>query len=233
MRALALILLASPAAGAGLFQLPAGCEGLVSIQAVDCTVTHLYRCEGDAQGDTHRIDLGEDGAIFYTRTDREARWMHSIDLHNGREERLGEARDPASMDELLAQGADSWDFDMQEVGGGIERFVGYDQLTGKAVEIDGVQLLRTAFDMTAYDGSGQQTWASRGNEYVMPDWRVFIGGTSTVTPPEGDEYDRDGSPMRFDFPGDDGFLTTQPLFGCSVNLARFVRPPPRTHQAGG
>lgn len=220
MRALALILLAN-SASAGVYQLPSGCEAIVTVQSVDCSLSHYYRCESDAEGDTHRVDLGEQGMTFYTRTDFEARWVESIQIRDGFAEALGEERDSASMSELLEQGVDSWDFDMVARDGSIESFIGYDRLPGEEAVIDDVRLLRTEFDMRARAADGSE-WSSRGREFVHPEWRIFIGGTSTVTTEE-DEFERDGSPVQFDFPGDPGFLATKPIYGCSVNLAKATR----------
>lgn len=211
-------MLAAGAAQAGTFQLPAGCTGVVTVQQRNCEVSHYYRCEGDPEGHTHRIDLGEEGIIFFTVTDYEGRWLDSTDVDPPSRSTMGIELDPASLSELLETRTDSFDFSMRDDNGVIEEYRGYDTLTGESVDIDGVTLLRTQFEMSVYS-NGTLIWGSEGREFVWPEQRVFLAGKSKVTLPSGETYERDGTPIRIDFPGDEGFLSTRPIQGCSVGLA--------------
>lgn len=218
MRALALILAASPAMAADEWPLPESCSGVVTVQAADCTVTHYYRCDGDAPGAMRRDDLEEDGLVFRSRTDNEARWIESEHVEIGITDILGAERDPASLSDLLATGRDDFDFLTYSSDGQRQRYIGFDALTGEEVVIDGVPLKRTAFEMRVEDMQGNWLWSSVGNEYVSDQWRIFIGGTRTVSSPQ-EEFVRDGTPERVVLPGEPGFLARRPIYGCGVMMS--------------
>ena len=75
-RALLLVLLASPAL-AGTWTPPQGCEAYVTVQSRSCIVSHLYRCEADPAGDQWRVDMGQEGELFYSHIDSEGQWVES------------------------------------------------------------------------------------------------------------------------------------------------------------
>lgn len=222
--ALCATLLAAPAA-AGTVSLPAGCEGLVTMQANDCVVTHYFRCETDPADWTRRLDYNEEGLIFRTLTDPEARWMESEHVRAGVTDVLGAERDPNSLSDLLATGRDDFDFLTYSSNGAQQRFTGYDSLSGADEVIDGVALKGTAFEMRVEDSAGNWLWSAEGREYVMPEWGVFIGGRRTITGPGFDPEQVDGRPQRFDFPGDAGFLATTPEYGCGLMMSSLTRAP--------
>lgn len=210
-------LLATPAL-ADQLRLPDGCTGLVSIQAKDCTVSHYYRCEGEPEGWTHRVDMSEDGLDFSSYTDDEARWVESVSAHDGLVDRLGNETDPASLSGLIASGRDDWDFFVLSNNGVKQRFIGHDALTGEDVVIDGVTLKRTEFSMRVENSQGDFLWSSEGREYVAPQWNIFIGGIREVNGPNG-TFTRDGSPARIIQPGQEGFLARDPIYGCGVMMS--------------
>lgn len=220
MRWMILAMMATQAQ-AGTFQVPPGCTGAVSIQLRGCMVTHYYRCDADPAGFLHRVDMSEDGLEYYALTDGEGRWLRSHDVVDNYAEELGTERDPASLTELRQTGLDSFDFDMRSGRGDLSQIQGYDSLTGETVTIDGETLRRTEFQMSVRV-DGEVVWSTKGREFVYDRLSVFLGGQSTVTH-DDDSYDRDSTPERFDFPGEPGFMSTQPVYGCSLNLARAVQ----------
>ena len=212
---LALCVLAS-AASAQSFQLPAGCTGYVTVQQRSCNVSHHFTCEGDPAGYQQRIDMDEDGISFVSTIDAEAQWIESIHVLAGYATRLNPApTDPASLTNLLDNGLDTYDFVTSTEAGESTRFLGQDALTGDKVVIDGVELLQTDYFIRAYDDSGEELWRSAGKEFVHPEWRLFLAGKSRVTVPE-DSFETDDTPMEFSFPGEDGFLSVKPKYGCNA-----------------
>jgi len=216
-------LLAGPVAALDAFSLPAGCEGIVTMQKRSCLVTHLFTCAGDPAGHLRRVDMVEEGLAFAGLTDSETQWVESNHTRAGYSERLlPGATDPASLTELLATGRDTWDFETQADGYGITRHVGEDVLTGRSIVIDGVTLEETRFTAVAYDSTGTEYWRGEGLEYINRDWRTFISGTRTVTTPT-ESYDTDFSPVAFFFPGQAGFLSSVPRHDCGVVMSGDLR----------
>lgn len=216
---LVLAFLTTPVAPAlaGTWTVPQGCEAFMTVQAKACRVSHYYKCAGDAPGDQWRVDMDQEGEFFFSRIDREAQWVESYDPV--KQVLDPSPADPASFSELLATGIDTWDFTLSKEDGSSSRAVGYDRLTGETVQIDGITLSRTEVEFTEYDALGNVSRQSRGNEYLHPDWRMFFAGPGETDLGDGQWRPIDGSPVEFIFPGEDGFLATQPKHDCDALTA--------------
>ena len=200
--------------------MPQGCDAYLTIQSNSCSVSHHFRCGEDTNGQQRRVTLDEDGLSYVGRISRQAEWLESFHLRSGHTERLANAADPMNVQELIANGVDTWDFTTDSAEIGQSRYVGMDRLTGESIEIDGVTLLRTEYALTAYDGAGDEAWRSEGSEFVNPEWNMFIGGTSSYITSD-DQFDSDDTPVEFLFPGDAGFLSTNPKHGCGLQISSF------------
>jgi len=216
------VLTASPLA-AQQFSLPQGCEGYLTIQTTSCSVSHYFRCDVDTNGEQRRATMDEEGLSYVGRINRNAEWLESFHLRAAYTERLMSSVDPMSMTELLANSVDTWDFTTESREIGDSQYVGFDSLTGETVEIDGVTLLRTEYALTAYDAAGTEMWRSEGSEFVSRDWRMFIGGTSSYITSD-DRFDSDDTPVEFIFPGEAGYLSVNPKFGCGVEMSAVDAP---------
>jgi hypothetical protein len=211
-----LTLTAAPAL-AGTWSAPEGCEAFMTVQSKACRVSHYYRCSTDNPGDQWRVDMDQEGPFFTSRINSEAEWVESYDP-------LLQLLDPAPADrasfsELLASGIDTWDFTLSKEDGTGSRAAGYDRLTGKTVLIDGIALSQTEVEFTEYDLDGTVLRRSRGNEYLHPDWRLFFAGPGETDLGDGQWLPIDGSPVEFIFPGEDGFLASQPIYDCDALTA--------------
>lgn len=211
--------LTCPAASAlaGTWDVPAGCEAFLTVQSKQCRVSHYYRCAADAPGDQWRVDMDQEGPFFYSKIDAEGQWLESYDPV--KQVLDPDPADAASMTELLSEGMDTWSFSLSKEDGTGSRAEGYDRLTGKSVLIDGVMLQQTEVDFTEYDLSGNVLRRSRGNEYVHKDWRLFFAGPGETDLGDGQWLPIDGSPLQFVLPGEEGFLSSQPLFDCDALTA--------------
>jgi hypothetical protein len=217
-KVLILACLATPTPGlAGTWTAPEGCEAFMTVQSKGCRVSHYYRCSADAPGDQWRVDLDQEGPFFYSRINHEAEWVESYDPV--KQVLDPNPADPASMTELLAEGMDTWSFSLSKEDGTGSRAEGYDRLTGKSVLIDGITLQQTEVDFTEYGRDGTVLRRSRGNEYVHPDWRLFFAGPGETDLGDGQWLPIDGSPVDFIFPGEEGFLSSQPLYDCDALTA--------------
>jgi hypothetical protein len=218
--AVAVLVLPGAALAQGEFTLPAGCTAYVTVQKADCSVSHLFRCEADPEGYQRRVDLDETGLTYLGIIDSETQWIESFHASDSYSSYLAPgAADPASLTELIATERDGLDFQTRSDPFGLTRYVGEDRLTGETVTIDGVTLQRTAFDMTVFDEAGEVIWKIEGNEFIHPEWRTFLSGTRSFTTPEG-VVKEDGTPVKFIFPGEPGFLGSVPRQGCAPMLSR-------------
>ncbi len=218
--ALALAAALSAPAGAGTFELPPGCSGLLTVQAKGCKVSHHYRCASDPEGDQWRVDFGQHGAYFASRIDFEAQWVFSVELGPGTRQWLApDPPEPASLSALLDSGFDSYDFRLRKDTGEVTAVRGFDRLTGRTVTIDGIALRETAFEYRETAADGTQLGRARGNEYVHAGMRLFFSGPSEW---EGDDgfLPIDHSPVEFIFPGEPGFLSTEPRYQCDMLMSR-------------
>ncbi|MFN4157218.1 MAG: hypothetical protein ACK4GO_02255 [Gemmobacter sp.] len=205
-------------AAAGSFTPPEGCATWLTVQAKQCRVSNHYRCTRDAPGDQWRADFDQQGIFFVSRIDAEAQWVESYELFPTVRQTLDPSpEDPASFSHLLA-GLDTFAFSLTKDDGRQSRVRGFDRLTGRQVTIDNVPLLETEYEFSETDAEGNLLRQSRGNEYIHPEWRTFFAGPG--------EYDSgagyrptDGSPLRFIFPGQPGFESTQPIFECDAVLS--------------
>jgi len=219
--AMAVVALGASAATAqtGTFSVPPNCTAYLTIQQKSCIVSHRFTCDGDPAGYQRRADFDDQGMVYLGTIDAETRWIESYYPQSNLVERLMDgATDSASFSDLIATNLDTYDFRTDSPGFGSFRYVGSDRLTGKTVTIDGVTLEVTEFSITAYDAEGTEMWRGAGNEFISREWRMFIGGTSTQVSSTG-TYDNDDTPMEFAFPGESGFLSYTPKFGCGAVMS--------------
>jgi hypothetical protein len=216
-----LILGATPGL-AGTFTPPAGCTGWLTVQSRACRVSNYYKCTQDAPGHQWRADFDQEGLFFASRTDSEGQWLESIEMNPMVRQTLDTgAEDPASFSELLG-GLDTFAFSLSRDNGEASRVRGFDRLTGKTVEIDGVTLSETQYEFSETDATGGALRRSRGKEYIKPEWRLFFAGPSEWDGGDG-FVPMDGSPVQFIFPGEPGFFATRPLFECDAVLSSYSK----------
>lgn len=208
------LLPALPAAAAGKFAPPKGCEVFATVQMRSCQVSQHYRCQGDAAGDQWAVYLDGGGPYYLSQIDSETRWLQSHDLITGESDRLTAETDPASFTTLITNGRDDYDFTTESATGEVRRYTGYDELTGDSVAIDGVTLERTRFDLTAWDAEGEMIWRRKGRQFISRDWRLFWADTEDFENAFGDRETLVDTPVQFAQPGEKGFLSTDPVFDC-------------------
>lgn len=212
-----------PAAHAGSFTAPEGCEAFLTVQSRGCRVSNHYRCAADAPGDQWRADFDQEGMFFLSRIDSETQWVESYEFNPPARQTLDpNPVDPASFTDLLT-GRDDFDFRLSKDTGDRSHVQGHDALTGRTVTIDKLPLKQTEFEFTETDDSGTVLRRSRGNEYILPDLRLFMSGPSEWW--DGTQWlPVDGSPMQFIFPGEPGFGATQPIFECGALMSSWKKP---------
>lgn len=225
------------AVAAGKFAPPQGCEVYVTVQHHGCQVSNHYRCQGDPPGDQWAVYADSEGPYFLTRIDAETRWLESFDLVTGQGDSLGTQADPASFTTLLATGRDDYDFTTVETSGAavgdVRGYSGFDALTGTTVVIDGQPLEQTTFEIVARDAAGQELWRRTGNQLIHREWRIFFADREEFANSFGDAQSSLETPVRFDFPGDAGYLAEKPEYDCDMMMTEAATPTRRGPLEGG
>lgn len=201
----------SPVA-AQTFTPPAGCDAMLTVQQNACLVTHVWTCEADNPGDKWLALMTASGPARVFKVDNDFQWLETF-TPMGSEALVLPSADPASMTELLANGIDTYDFVIQK-DVGTERVVGVDRLPGTTTVIDGEELLDTTYSSDTINQDGEIIEASEGVQYISEKHRLFFFGRSwdKSTPDEVN----DASPVTFIYPGEEGFLSMRPQYGCGV-----------------
>lgn len=208
---------ALPAPAATPFQPPEGCRLELTVQLRGCTVSQHYRCAGDPDGDQRTTYIGQNGPEHVSRIDRQTRWMESTDPRTGlRDTLVPDAKNDASLDTLLRTGRDDFDFWTQDDDGVRLHNVGFDELTGETVSIDGVDLDVTRFELVTTDETGAVLISRKGQQFISRSQRRFYGGVETADDWTGASVESNDTPVEFAFPGQPGFGATAPRHDCDL-----------------
>lgn len=209
---------AAPSVAASKFAVPEGCTAFLTAQLHGCVVSQHYRCEADAPGDQRSALMDSDGLFYLSHIDRETRWIDSISVISGTQDKLTVEADPASFSTLLMTGRDDFDFRTENNFGEVLRYTGYDSLTGERVVIDGVTLEQTRFELSGYSEDGSVLFRRKGKQFIHRDWRLFFADRETAETPEGQSEETFSTPVTFSLPGEAGFLDAEPRFDCEITM---------------
>lgn len=203
------------------FQPPQGCTGTLTVQYRACLVSNIWTCEGDAAGEQWVSVFSQAGPFQVRKVDAEFQWLETYYAAPPRTEEMQlPAPDPESLTELFAEGYDTYDFTtVPSVNADPERYVGFDRLTGETTVIDGEVLLNTEYAYDQLDPAGNITASNAGRQFVSEPHRLFFFGVSWSSETPDDQFD--ASPVEFIYPGEAGFFSATPKFGCGVIMSSF------------
>jgi hypothetical protein len=85
--------------------------------------------------------------------------------------------------------------------------------------IDGEVLLNTEYAYDQLDPAGNITASNAGRQFVSEPHRLFFFGVSWSSETPDDQFD--ASPVEFIYPGEAGFFSATPKFGCGVIMSSF------------
>ncbi|SHJ00237.1 hypothetical protein [Wenxinia saemankumensis] len=212
MRLALLFALAPFPALAQTFPLPAACEGIVTVQQADCTVTSYFDCAGENPEHLRFVSHGATGLIAAGVLTRAWQWLEQ-DWPTGRETLVPGAADPIDQVAVLANGEDTFDFEMDSAEFGRTRYRGHDRLTGASVKVGGVEMLEATFGIEASQND-TVTMSAEGTEYYIPAFGILASGTARFDYPDQGSFETDATPRAFAAPGEDGHMSIIPQFGC-------------------
>ncbi len=214
--AVALALLPVPVWAAD-FATPQGCEPFLTVQSMGCAVALHWRCDVAPAGDHWEGVFDTEGLLSIAHYDGDYQWLETQYMWDGSREVTVGSDDPISLSDLLAGGMDTFAFTVRRTEGKtteMQRVVGWDELMGETVTIDGVTLERTRTEHRYMTEDGDVAYHGRGQQYVSRDMRLFFLGQDEVMGDDGSVTTYDSTPVDFIHPGEPGFGKTQPLYGC-------------------
>lgn len=212
------VLAAAPAAAQAVFTPPAGCTGVLTAQLQGCLMTHVWTCEGDAEGHQWVALFDEIGPRQIRLVDRDFQWLQTFYFDPPAVETLESTSDALNLDTLFRYKFDDFDFVTRtDTLSEPERFRGYDRLTGETVVIDGEPLWRTEFAYDVLDPDDTVYYSAGGRQYVSERHRIFFFGEAwdAATP----DVITDNSPVSFAYPGEPGFFSQRPTEGCGALMS--------------
>lgn len=216
-----LTLSALPGHAAGPFTPPAGCRLEVTVQNRSCTVSQHFRCSADPEGHQRTALFDQEGLTYLSVIDGETRWIESTSPSVGLTDTLEEQADShASFSRLLETGRDDFDFWTVSNSGERLRHVGWDELTGEMVSINGVDLEKTRFQLTTTFENGEVMLERRGQQFISRSMGRFYGGIETTSDWTGQTAETNDSPVTFAFPGQPGFGSTTPQYDCDMLMTQ-------------
>jgi len=227
-----MVLAAPVTAGEKPFSPPPGCKGFLTVQTKDCRVEHHWTCEGEPDGTQWIMVMDAKGPNFLQQVDREFGWLQSFDLGGtDRRELRRPVRDMNSLTTLLNTGYDHYHFEQDVLRNNTpfatETIIGRDRLTGDQEVIDGEPLQVIDYAYEEVSSADPQVLKSYGTQYVSARFRSFFLGRGTDANSTGkDAYD--ASPVRFIEPGEAGFFTTTPQYGCREIMSGLTQHPTLT-----
>jgi hypothetical protein len=193
------------------YDLPKGCTAFLTIQGQGCQVRHLWTCTSDTEGEFWFASMGVDGVTIISQLSYGSQNLFASFPLSGRTETIAIARDPVDFDAYIANGQDSYDYDFVDDAGAVMTATGEFTTIDGTVEIDGrsLQQFERRF-VTALPGQETQVTITTG--YVDSGLHTFYTGRSWYEDNPKNVIDR--TPVDFIFPGEPGFLSTLPSYGC-------------------
>ncbi len=225
--AVSLVLTSGAARG---FTPPEGCQLFATVQNRACGVSLLWRCD-HAEGDFWEANFSDEGLESVVSYNRDYQWLDAAYTWDSSHEKYTPpAIDPISRSDLIGTGLDTYDFIMRRSTPDRRydiRIIGADMLTGATRTIDGYELEEVQTRIEILDDEGFTEYASQGTQYYSRDLGLFFIGTEEVFGPEGSTF-WDDAPRDIILPGEPGFGTTRPFYGCNPQDAAFPLSAPES-----
>ena len=210
--AMILALLAAPAMAQDYVP-PAGCEAILTVQGQSCTARHVMRCADNPGGFTVAV-VGAPGIVAFTVFDGGSMATRSEDRETGEVFSANPVADPLDVIAAVQTGADSFDMTVTRDSDGLQyRHVGEFHRDGDPVLIGGRQLWPLAGTRTISNPAGDQSVTMHNTMLFDPALRITFGAQAHRA--DTGVLTQDWTPVTFALPGEPGFLTMEPAYGCA------------------
>lgn len=222
----ALPLLAINPAFAETFTPPQGCKLEVTVQNRGCVVYQHYSCGKEAEDHQYRIKFDAEGVTDVLVSDLDGAWITvnypRASFSSKYIEKKGDH--PISFSGLQNGGRYEVNF-IREItegfaAGNIIQDTGSAELTGKAITINGKELLEVKYSVTTKIGNvGSETHAN-GYSFLDAELGRLYGEVTEVSFAPGDVKKFDERPVEVILPGEEGFESINPKYGCGQDLSQ-------------
>ena len=199
-----------------LFSAPDGCDITLTVQTRSCLVWNFYHCPDRHTDHFWIAKFNKEGHFSTSRLSKSGQWIAFGPPHDPeRLHVLTPIHDPLDLEDLFATGLDSMDFYVRQLGQPYQQFTGYERVTGET-EIDGEPLTQTTYEVVNRDWQGQVLQHRVGEGFASARHRGYFSGKEHTLVNGAETNHTDTTPVRFIYPGEDGFAGTVPLYDCDV-----------------
>ena len=210
------LLLPMPVLADPVMDVPQGCTGFLTIQLENCSVLNHWRCERDPSGRYSVTKIDSDQTEIQQQVLEGLSLLEMTVVQHDQRITVDQI-DLEEYHELLEKGADTYASVLRYDDSGYHiALQGQNELTGKTVVIDGVDLLEVKSTSEFTHPSGQIT-RKTVMQYIMPSGPLWVPDRIMETGP--DNVIAHLGPVDFVWPGQDGFMTRVPRFNCSPPLS--------------
>lgn len=206
-----IVAMISAAPSFAMAQDDAACTTLAVIQSQSCLVRRVATCTNFPDDVTAVASYGPDGPTGMAMFNSDGRTLETNAGPGTPKIKLGEQADPLSLRIALANGVDSFAYQMVHETAGIAQISGQITTTGEMVTIDGRSLQVLLSDTTTITPAGETQTVVVRNLYD-PELRLMF--TDTVSDAATKEVRITRTPVEFIFAGEEGFEDYVPRFGC-------------------
>lgn len=189
----------------------AACTTLAVIQSQSCLVRRVVVCDNFPDDVTAVASYGPNGPTGMAMFNSDGRTLETSAGPGTPKVTLGEQADPLSLRIALADGVDSFDYQMVHETAGIAQISGQITTSGEMVTIDGRALQVLMSDTTTITPAGETQSVVIRNLYDA-DLHLMI--TDTVFDATTGEVRITRTPVDYIFAGEAGFEDYTPLYGC-------------------
>lgn len=212
--------------------IPEGCTPILTVQTAMCMVSTNWTCGDEPWG---VVSFDTDGLLSIIRhtsqgapIDAEYIWDNSYDLV------VGEPEDPYSLAMMMLNGRESYALQISHTdptGTRTQSLTGTDIFTGETLEVSGHSLREIETNVEYLEADGTLNYRATGTLHMLQDPLVLLNGSGVAVDGQG-EFDYDDTPFELIFPGQPGFGSTTPQYGCATPAPPPTPLPPPPVQSG-
>jgi hypothetical protein len=187
------------------------CTTLVVIQNEGCSVRRVFTCDNMPEDVRNVGNYGLAGPTLVVSVNTDGRTLRISAGPDTPTITLGEQADPFSLRVALAEGADSFNYQMVHETAGPATVSGQITTSGEMVTIDGQTMQIFQSDQTTLTPEGETQVADVRYLYHATLQLLLTASTNDATT---GQVRVERTPVDFIWPGEAGFEDYTPLYGC-------------------